>query len=311
MEAPSIEEDPSIKEDYSAKKTPSAKIFPLNSDDAVVLAGAFLEEGEDLRSLLGLLSPHLGVTRVVLQESANSWPLFSAARVAGIDVRLLASGAFKKAAAAHGVVLDLAPRASVADRSKGLSSTISASVDTLRDGLSQAASAISVLDPTRDGIDFVNVYSGGRTFLGRALSNFTPPETGVLDLPDGVFASVEGYWFWLLTRGSTGIEIDREDLRKLSGLAARKFGGDMVSAATEILGTSGFFESRPPEAEFRARIRDALYAKVLASPNLADSLASSSLPFVHFYEMGGRVIPGHGRWLLDVWEEIRRILKGG
>lgn len=85
----------------------------------------------------------------------------------------------------------------------------------------------------------------------------------------------------------------------------------MVSAAIEILGATGFFESRPPEAEFRAKIRDAIFAKVLASPNLADSLASSTLPFVHFYEIGGRVVPGHGRWLLDVWDEIRRVLKGG
>lgn len=319
MDATSLKEDPSAKEASSvkdnsyAKKGSSAKEASLAAYDAVVLAGAFLEEGEGLRGLLRLLTPHLGITRVVIQESANSWPVFSAARDAGLDVRLLAAGAFKKAAAAHGVVLDLAPRASVADKSQGLSGPISASVATLRDGLSMAASTISLLDPTRDGVDFVNVYSGGRTTLGRALSNFTPPEAGVLDLPDGKFASVEAYWFWLITSRSRvpGLETALDELRKLSGFAARKLGGDLVSVTTESLGILRFFESRPPEVEFRAKIRDALYAKVLASPRLADSLASSSLPFVHFYEMGGRVVPGHGRWLLDVWDEIRVILKGG
>lgn len=50
------------------------------------------------------------------------------------------------------------------------------------------------LNPNKDGIDHINVYSGSRTELGKMLSNFYHFE---IETKDGKFQSVEAYWFWL------------------------------------------------------------------------------------------------------------------
>jgi hypothetical protein len=52
----------------------------------------------------------------------------------------------------------------------------------------------SSIDSKQDGINHINIYSKGKTELGRLLTNFarTPIET-----PFGHFESGEGYWFWL------------------------------------------------------------------------------------------------------------------
>ena len=50
--------------------------------------------------------------------------------------------------------------------------------------------------PEDDGRTHVNVYSRGRTSLGRDLSNFAHLP---FELDGLAFASVEGFWFWLVT----------------------------------------------------------------------------------------------------------------
>lgn len=49
-----------------------------------------------------------------------------------------------------------------------------------------------MFEPKNDGIDHINVYSGGATELGRLLTNFahTPFENEY-----GKFESVEGFWY--------------------------------------------------------------------------------------------------------------------
>ena len=52
---------------------------------------------------------------------------------------------------------------------------------------------MKIFTPSTDGIDHINIYSKGKTSLGRWLSNFakSPIET-----EDGHFDSIEGYWYW-------------------------------------------------------------------------------------------------------------------
>lgn len=52
----------------------------------------------------------------------------------------------------------------------------------------------ALVNPELDGIDHINVYSQGKTKLGRLLSNFanTPFEIPGL----GRFQSVESYWYY-------------------------------------------------------------------------------------------------------------------
>ena len=51
-----------------------------------------------------------------------------------------------------------------------------------------------VLDPKLDGITHINMYSKSATAFGRVLSNWAPCR---LNLPEGQFRSVEGYWYYL------------------------------------------------------------------------------------------------------------------
>ena len=51
-----------------------------------------------------------------------------------------------------------------------------------------------MINPKQDGISHVNIYSQGKTELGRMLSNFYHYQ---VITKDGNFTSVEGYWYWL------------------------------------------------------------------------------------------------------------------
>ena len=64
-----------------------------------------------------------------------------------------------------------------------------------------------------DGEDHINIYSKGKTEIGRWLSNFSHTE---IITEDGKFSSIEGYWYWLTTKD--------ERLRTLIGWAAKDLG---------------------------------------------------------------------------------------
>lgn len=63
-----------------------------------------------------------------------------------------------------------------------------------------------------DGLDHINIYSKGKTILGKYLSHFT--KVKIRTIYHGTFLSVEGYWYWLLTRN--------DNLRSLYGFEAKK-----------------------------------------------------------------------------------------
>jgi len=148
-------------------------------------------------------------------------------------------------------------------------------------------------DSRDDGVTHINVYSRGQTTLGRLLSNFaslpfTCPEFGT-------FASVEGYWYFLLT--------GNEELRELAGVEAKRVGKKSKPG-------------EPPEF-FEKCVRRALRLKVEAHPQLADLLGETTLPLAHYYvmkdwETGGRktVSADSHPWVIDELEDIRSRLQG-
>lgn len=73
------------------------------------------------------------------------------------------------------------------------------------------------LIPENKGIDHINVYSKSRTPLGRMLSNWY---SCLLETEDGLFQSVEGYFFWLGLQDCP----ERDILRSLSGYKAKQEG---------------------------------------------------------------------------------------
>ena len=66
---------------------------------------------------------------------------------------------------------------------------------------------------TIDGVHHINVYSKGKTEIGRWLSNFS---YSPIQTKNGNFESIEGYWYWITTLN------DR--LRELHGFPAKKLG---------------------------------------------------------------------------------------
>lgn len=144
-----------------------------------------------------------------------------------------------------------------------------------------------MINPDDDGITHINIYSKGQTELGRLLTNFAAISFTVPE--HGMFASVEGYWYWLTCRN------DR--LRKLTGFMAKK-------AGRELRG-----QDWVEDPEFKSRILVALQAKVEQNPQLKKFLTESKLPFKHYYVFGATVHDETERcqWMLDEFERIRTI----
>lgn len=114
-----------------------------------------------------------------------------------------------------------------------------------------------------DGIHHINIYSKGKTEIGRWLSNFTycPIQT-----ENGWFNSIEGYWYWITTLVDT--------LRELHGFAAKKLGKERE----KILEVS--------DEVFRSKIRKALDLKLKTNPKWV--VEQVNLPLKHYYDYGGK-----------------------
>jgi hypothetical protein len=134
-----------------------------------------------------------------------------------------------------------------------------------------------------DGITHINIYSKGRTDLGRWLSNFT--RAPFVHPVHGTFMSVEGFWYWLGTGNNA--------LRELSGFEAKRLG--KATPRTIML----------TEEEFKREIYQACWLKLWGNPDKLHEFAESNLPFEHYYVYGGKVVPAGYKWLLEMWELFR------
>lgn len=157
---------------------------------------------------------------------------------------------------------------------------------------------MTTIDPNLDGIEHINIYSEGRTEVGRLLSNFA--YSPFIHPEDGRFDSVEGYWYWLLTDG----HFMRDNLRFLHGRTAKFTGRRMTNT----------YDPVDEDEVFKNKIRTALRCKVEQNPEIKNAILKFlPLPFVHYYvyDDGAKVvIPTSHTWIIDEWEEIRSELKG-
>lgn len=135
-----------------------------------------------------------------------------------------------------------------------------------------------------DGLTHINVYSKGKTKLGRLLSNFAHTPFVLHDLWETLeFASVEGYWYWF----KTGID----KFRSLHGAEAKRLG----KAASQ--------SNREPS---RDELEQVYRAKLRQHPSIAESLAASSLPLAHYYVYGGQKVNADKYlWTVELWEKLR------
>lgn len=152
--------------------------------------------------------------------------------------------------------------------------------------------AFDKADPKNDGVDHLNVYSKGRTALGRELTNFAHVPFNHPDF--GFFASLEAYWYWI----STGMQHD--DLRRFYGATAKSVGIRHLPVKID-------------DETFKNHIRDALRLKIAQNKKLCEAMRQSTLPFRHYYVHDGNPPmvnePKRHLWQMEALEEIRACLK--
>lgn len=143
-----------------------------------------------------------------------------------------------------------------------------------------------MIDPTQDGIDHINVYSRANTALGRWMSNFAcQPFT----IRGKSFQSIEGFWYWMMTGDPR--------LQHLSGFKAKELGKSLPLHKDGATSDSD---------RFRRLIEEAIRIKANGNPKMLAQLRATNLPFEHYYVYGDKVVDAGYKWILNIWNNIRK-----
>lgn len=153
------------------------------------------------------------------------------------------------------------------------------------------------MNPKDDGVTHINIYSRGKTNLGRMLSNFAP--IGFTHPIHGRFESVEGFWYWL----SLGMKPNHDIFRRLVGHEAKRVGKEQI----EVFG-------RVDNPSFNEEILEAIRCKLRQNKDLLKMLTESTLPFEHYYWYGDENSPKvynmtKYQWIVDEITRIRNLMQ--
>ena len=145
--------------------------------------------------------------------------------------------------------------------------------------------------PDTDGTDHINIYSKGKTELGRLLTNFA--HAPFMFPPYGEFASVEAFWYY----AKTGFM--HEHLKLLHGFKAKQ---------------QGKLLERVQYDNFNPLILEAIRCKLRQHKRLRMLLTNSNLPLTHYYAFGStgawKIVPlPQYQWIVDEIERIRTVCK--
>ncbi len=140
-----------------------------------------------------------------------------------------------------------------------------------------------------DGIDHINVYSKGKTELGKWLSNFSYAEFCVDNL---AFKSVEGYWYFLLT------DCKEYNLCYLHGFEAKQYGKRFASKKYD-----------DNDNVFKDKIKKAIDEKIKSNRQMMLALSNSTLPLCHYYDYSGKKVDAGYDWIVEHIEHRRKQLK--
>lgn len=140
--------------------------------------------------------------------------------------------------------------------------------------------------PTMDGVDHINIYSKGKTEVGRFLTNFFVLEFDLGE--EGKFKSIEGYWYWLSTKD--------ERLRRMNGWDAKKLGKALP-------------RYKMGEEYFRKKIAKACWTKLHTAGKYHTLFRDSTLPFAHYYVYGDAAKDAGYKWLVEMWEAFRTYIQ--
>lgn len=143
------------------------------------------------------------------------------------------------------------------------------------------------LIPGQDGYTHINIYSKGKTELGRFLTNFA---LSPITTEDGDFKSIEGYWYWLSNQEYV--------MRELYGFNAKKIGKTFPRRF--LLTDQGF----------QNKIRNACWIKIHSNQGMLNLFRTSDVPFTHYYVFNNGFVKDAGfKWLVAIWEEFRLYIR--
>lgn len=157
----------------------------------------------------------------------------------------------------------------------------------------------SLYNPDTDGEDHINIWTKGKTVLGKKLSHFH--HSPFIHPYYGSFQCVEGFWYY----ASTGFQ--HEQLRQLVGFKAKQEGRQLDQVWYK---------------DFVEDVLSANWQKIMQSNDLCSMIIESELPFLHYYAYSGNpdsetpgpvkiIRPRDSVWLVPGFEDIRRCLKEG
>ena len=149
-----------------------------------------------------------------------------------------------------------------------------------------------------DGREHINVYSKGRTLLGRKLSNFADIPTMVeIDGETIKFKNVESLWFYLKIYLTFG-EKDT-NLLDMEGYEAKEYGSKRLKLSRPLTTEEReyFIDIMKKGIEWKIRNNDALREEFKAN--------YKKIPYAHYYNYSGNIItlPEH-QWLVDFLNKL-------
>ena len=136
-----------------------------------------------------------------------------------------------------------------------------------------------VWEPKYEGIEHINIYSKSKVPLGRALSNFF--HSNFRHPQHGTFASVEGFYYWLLTGEKYDV------IRELHGYKAKRYGENLPVV-------------RKIDKKFKLEIQEAIAYKIIQNNYIQRLLIDSDLPLAHYYYYGDAM---HKPKIVDRYKE--------
>ena len=140
-------------------------------------------------------------------------------------------------------------------------------------------------NPDDDGVTHIDIYSKGKTELGRWLTNFS---YSPFNNPEyGKFLSMEGFWYWV----STGMKEER--FRTLVGFKAKELGKTM-----KVVDVG---------EEFESIIKQGIRQKLISDKAKLRELLECNLPLAHYYVYGGKCVSAGYEWITKYIESVRKI----
>ena len=162
-------------------------------------------------------------------------------------------------------------------------------------------------DPNLDGINHINVYSRGKTEIGRFLSNMahTPFEYQRFESQRFDLKNVESFWYYAKLEWTCDPRL--ENIFEKNAFEAKKL-GKLIEKDHE----REFEHIVWDEQEFRRSILDCIRVKIESYPEMKDSILENDLPLNHYYvnQSGGVVRLPKYNWLITGIENLISDMNG-